>query len=90
MEAEGLFLLQQHPHSALVWAEGLTHLPECCTGFRLVQGSGTGQEIGLQAASLSPGTTLPVHLKQDCPCQYLSPAPDMKHSSSSAVYPGGE
>lgn len=90
VEAGWLFPLQLPPHSALVWVEELTHLPEqCCSGLRWVQGPGMVQGTELQAAVLSPGTTLPAHLVQGCPCPHQSPAPDMRHSSFSAVCPGG-
>lgn len=59
VEAGGLFLLQQPPHSALVWAEELKRLPV----LRLARGSGPVQATGLQAAFLSSETMLPAHLE---------------------------
>lgn len=64
VEAGWLFPLRPPPHSALVWAEELTHLlAQWCWGLRWVQGPGMEQGTVLQAAFLSPGTTLPVHLE---------------------------
>lgn len=64
VEAGWLFRLQLPPHSALVWAGELNHLPaRCCWGLRWVQGPEMVQGTELQAAFLSLGTTQPEHLE---------------------------